>query len=153
MIALGAVLVTLACGLAGARASGAGSDPRSLAVQVVKWNFLAEYGRIWQLLDPRYQRLTTRTFWETCKRKNAGQGLQLKSIKAIDSYPDSLSLPVVGKVKVVAVALEMKYTHPSLSGVQTANDTVYWERYQGQWRGLWTVADYKAYSNHRCPPA
>lgn len=152
-LALAAVAAVLVFGTAheAAQARPAGSDPRSLAVQVVKWNFLGEYGRIWQMLDPRFQRITTRTFWENCKRKNAPAGVTLKSIKAIDSYPDQISLPVVGKLKVTAVALEMRYTHPALQGVQTAHDTVYWERYRGQWKGLWTLADYQAYSHHRCP--
>jgi hypothetical protein len=100
---LGATVALLAAMLVLAFSPGAGGatrgdDPRSLAVQVVKWNFLAQYGPIWELLHPRYQAVTTRTF---C--------------------------------------------------VQKAGDTTYWIRYQGTWKGLWRLAEYQAYSHHRCP--
>jgi hypothetical protein len=153
-----AVILVGACVLASATASSAAdrggarsSDPRTLAVNVVKWNFLGQYGRVWQLLHPRYQRVTTRAFWESCKRRASNPGIAVKSIKAIDSYADEMTLPLIGHVKVEAVTLQMRFTLPALSGVQTVSDTAYWTRYRGQWKGLWQLSDYRAYRRHRCP--
>jgi len=64
--------------------------------------------------------------------------------------PRSLAVQVV-KWKVTAVTLEMRYTHPAIKGVQKAGDTTYWIRYHGTWKGLWRLAEYQAYSHHRCP--
>lgn len=150
-----AALVSLTVG--SATASGRGlanrstSDPRALAVQIVQWNFLHQYGRVWQALDPRFQKVTTRAFWQSCKEKNGPAAITMRSLKAIDSYSDAMTLPVVGHVKVEAVTLQLKFTTPALSGVQTVTDTVYFTRYRGTWKGLWTQADYQAYSHHRCP--
>ena len=149
-VALLAAMLVLAFS-PGAGGATRGDDPRSLAVQVVKWNFLAQYGRIWELLHPRYQAVTTRTFWEACKRKNAPVGIRMQSIKALGSYPDTITLPLLGRIKVTAVTLELRYTHPAIKGVQKAGDTTYWIRYHGTWKGLWRLADYQAYSHHRCP--
>jgi hypothetical protein len=116
------VAVATASAALGAPASRRVDDPKVLSVNVVKWNFLGQYGRVWQTLDPRFQKVTTRTFWESCKRKNAPEGITVQSIKAIDSYSDSMTLPVVGHVNVEAVTLRMRYTHPALKGIQTVTD-------------------------------
>jgi hypothetical protein len=134
-----------------AHAATQSDTPRSLSVKAVQWNFLHEYGRVWQLLHPRYQRVTTRAFWESCKRKKAPAGVNVKSIKAIDSYPDTITLPLLGRVRVEAVAIELRYTVAGSTNVQSANDTIYWVRYGKGWKGLWALSDYQAYSHHRCP--
>src|SRR4051812_12011695 len=40
-------------------------DPASLSVQVARWNVLHQFDRVWQTIDPRDRRVTTRNFWES----------------------------------------------------------------------------------------
>jgi hypothetical protein len=146
-------LVALMLFASNTAAQPTGGDAKSVAVDVVRWNFLGQYGRVWQVLHPRYQHVTTRTFWESCKRKNAPTGIQVKSLKAVDSYLDTITLPLLGKLHVTAVTLQMRFTTPTLSGTQSVSDTVYMTKVGSAWKGLWEVADYQAYSHHRCPPS
>jgi hypothetical protein len=150
-----AVILMVAAFLGFAGTSSAqprGDDAKTLAVNVVKWNLLAQYGRIWQVLHPRYQQVAGRTLWQSCKEKAGADyaALTLKSVKALDSYPDTMTLPLLGKIKVQAVTLRAVIASGGQS--QTVTDTVYFTKVGGQWKGLWTLADYKAYSHHRCPP-
>ena len=84
-------------------------------------------------------------------QRAAVSSIHHQSIKALGSYPDTITLPLLGRIKVTAVTLELRYTHPAIQGVQKAGDTTYWIRYHGTWKGLWRLADYQAYSHHRCP--
>lgn len=63
------------------------------------------------MLHPRYQAVTTRTFWEACKRKadKAAAGLEVHSIRATADYADSIKLPLLGVRKVRAVTLEIRF--------------------------------------------
>src|SRR5262245_10967746 len=72
-------------------------------------NIHGQYGKVWSLLHPRYQRVTTRAFWEACQRKRARQtaGVKWISVKATDAYgPDRITLPLLGSIPVVAVRVE-----------------------------------------------
>ncbi len=110
-----------------------------------------QYGRVWPLLHPRYRRVTTRAFWESCQRKRArvADGIEWISIKATDAYADRIALPLLGTVPVVAVSIEAKFEY--LGAKRTVRDTVYWMRLNGKWIGLWEPETYRAYKAHRCP--
>ena len=103
-------------------------------------------------LHPRYQRATTRAFWESCKRKAAAKqtGIEWLSIKAIDAYPDRVTLPLLGTIPVIAVTVEAKFTY--LGTKHTVSDTNYWAKVVPQWKGFWKPEQYRAYKAHRCPP-
>ena len=81
---------------------------------------------VWPLLHPRYQRVTTRAFWEACQRKRARKpaGDKWLSVKATAAYPARVTLPLLGSIPVVAVIVEAKIKH--LGSTQTVRDTHYW---------------------------
>jgi hypothetical protein len=120
-------------------------------VQVARWNVLHQFARVWQTIDPRDRRATTLAFWESCKSQLAPAGLRVKSIRVAGSHVRSIELPPIGMVTVTVVTLRTRYTLPAVSGDQTASTTIYWTRSGGQWKGLWSAADYRAYSQRRCP--
>jgi hypothetical protein len=129
-------------------------DAKRVAVALVWANIHAQYGKVWATLHQRYQRVTTRAFWESCKRKYAAKhaGIEWLSVKAIDAYPDRVTLPLLGPVRVTAVTLvaEIKAPYPDyFSG--TYSDTHLWVKVGSQWKGLWTTEQYRAYKAHRCP--
>jgi hypothetical protein len=150
-----AIVALLAAALAPASSVAAtgtvrADDPASLSVQVARWNVLHQFDRVWQTIDPRDRRVTTRNFWESCKKKIAPEGLKVKSLTAT-SRQVTIGLPPLGRVKVTVVTLKTRYTLPTLSGVRTAITTIFWTRSSGHWKGLWSASDYRAYSHHRCP--
>lgn len=113
----------------------------------------AQYGKVWSKLHPRYQRVTTRAFWESCQRKEAKDtaGLEVHSLTAIEEHPDIVTLPLLGKLKVRAVTMEMRYSHPLLGNNKKLTDTVYAVKWGTTWKGLWKPESYAAYAKRRCP--
>ena len=126
-------------------------DLKKLQVAVTWANIRGQYGRVWPILHPRYQRVTTRSFWEECQRKEARktQGVEWLSIRATDAYGDRITLPLLGRVNVVAVSVEANVEY--LGAKRTIRDTLYWMKVGGKWRGLWGPETYRAYRVHRCP--
>jgi hypothetical protein len=126
-------------------------DVKALQVALTWANVRGQYGKVWPLLHPRHQHVTTRTFWEECQRRNARKsaGVEWLSIRATDAYADTISLPLVGRVRIVAVSMEAKIDY--LGVKRTIRDTVYWAKVSGKWRGLWKPETYRAYQAHRCP--
>lgn len=122
-------------------------------MQVVDYNFKAQYGRIWDRLHPIQRARISRTTWERCKRSKQSDRaeIQVISIRAVDSYNDSAEIPVLGKVTFTAVTVTMRYQHPLLSGIRSVSDTLNWKRYGGRWYGLLTAEQYTAYRAGRCP--
>jgi len=130
------------------------SQSASAFLVELSWgNVRAQYGKVWSKLHPRYQRVTTRAFWEACQRKKdkAAAGIDVHAIRAIDEYPDTVTLPVLGSVKVRAVTLEMRYSHPLLGINKKMVDTVYALKWGSTWKGLWEPETYTAYAKWRCP--
>jgi hypothetical protein len=152
---LGVLVVVLCLSLATGGNVGASAQYEQLkALQVaVTWaNIRAQYGKVWPLLHPRYQRVTTRAFWEACQRKRAKKnaGVKWLSVKATDAYPDRITLPLLGSIPVVAVSVETRIEY--LGTKRTVRDTLYWTTLNGVgWVGLWEPATYRAYKAHRCP--
>jgi len=145
LLALVALLVT--AGMAEATTD----DVRKVNVDTTWANIRGQYGKVWSTLHPRYQQVTTRAFWEACKRKEARKGLGIEwlSVKATDDYPDRLTLPLLGTISVTAVSMEAKIDYLGIR--RTVRDTVYWVKVDGEWRGLWEPIQYRAYKAKRCP--
>jgi hypothetical protein len=129
----------------------AGDSPGTVEQNVVRWNFAGQYGRIWQTLHPAYQKVVSRSFWQACKVASANKtaSVDFASLDITDTYADTLTFPVLGRLDVTAVTASMKYKY--LGTTHTTADTVYFIRVGGQWKGLWDTATYKAYKAHRCP--
>jgi hypothetical protein len=114
-------------------------------------NIRGQYGKVWPLLHPRYQRVTTRAFWEACQRKRAQKkaGVEWISVKSTGAYPDRITLPLLGSIPVVAVGIEARLKYRGT--MQTVRETHYWTPYGSWWASLWEPATYRAYKAHRCP--
>jgi hypothetical protein len=134
-----------------AQTRSSGGNVKKVALGVVAANIRGEYGKVWPLLHPRYQLVTTRAFWESCQRKKAASqtGIEWLSIKATDAYPDRVTLPLLGNVRVTAVTIEAKIEY--LGSRHTVTDTNYWIKIGSRWRGTWKPEVYRAYKAHRCP--
>lgn len=124
---------------------------QQLQVEQTWASIRGQYGRVWPLLHPRYQRVTTRAFWEACQRKRARKtaGVKWLSVKAPVAYPTGVTLPLLGSIPVVAVIVDSKFKH--LGKTQTVRDTHYWAPLNGWWVALWDPETYRAYKAHRCP--
>jgi hypothetical protein len=122
-------------------------------VEVLWSDVRAQYGKLWGTLHPRYQKVTTRTFWEFCQRTRDrdAAGLKVHSVKATAEYPDELRFPLLGTLKVRAVTLEMRYSHPLLGKNRKLTDTVYVVRSGATWKALWEPTTHSAYAKRRCP--
>jgi len=114
-------------------------------------NIRGHYGKVWPLLHPRYQRVTTRAFWEACQRRRARQfaGVKWLSVKATGASADRITLPLLGSIPVVGVSVEAKIKY--LGSTRTVRDTLYWKLNGGGFASLWDPATYRAYKAHRCP--
>ena len=123
---------------------------KQLQVEQTWASIRGQYGKVWPLLHPRYQRVTTRAFWEACQRKHARKtaGVKWLSVKATAAYPDRVTLPLLGSIAVVAVGVEAKIKH--LGKTHTVRNTHYWAPLNGWWVGLWDPETYRAYKVHRC---
>src|SRR5262245_44242506 len=75
---------------------------KDLQVRLTWAGIHGQYGQVWALLQlhPRYQRVTTRTFWEACQRKHARQtaGVEWLSVKATAAYSDRITAPLLGSI-------------------------------------------------------
>jgi hypothetical protein len=119
------LFVLLGAGHAAAATSSDASDVKKLAVDVTWAGIRAQYGRVWPWLHPKYQRATTRAFWESCQRKRAAKtpGVEWISIDAIDAYPDRVALPLLGTINVDGghdpgqVQLPRRHTHSRRHGL------------------------------------
>ncbi len=49
----------------------------------------------------------------------------MHSIKATEEYADAVRLPLLGRLKVRAVTMELRYSHPLLGNNKKLTDTVY----------------------------
>jgi hypothetical protein len=146
------VMVVLAMTVVPAATASKEDEAKRVAVALVYANVNARYGTVWAYLHPRYQRVTTRAFWESCKRKLAEErGVEFFHIRAIDAYPDRVTLPLLGTTRVIAVTLQAKFVDPHQQGVGMASDTHLWVKVGSEWKGLWTSEQYRAYKAHRCP--
>lgn len=132
-------------------AATATSGPGSIVLEVVSANLRGQYGKVWATLHPRYRKVTTRAFWEGCQRKIAADraGVEFRSVKVIETYPDRVTLPVLGSVRVTAVTVEAKVEY--LGKARTITDTVYVTKVGSRWYGLWEPETYRAYKAKRCP--
>jgi hypothetical protein len=149
--ALVLLMVVLAMTVVPAATASKEGEAKRVAVELVYANANAQYGKVWAYLHPRYQRVTTRAFWESCKRKLAEErGVVFFDVQAIDAYPDRVTLPLLGTTRVIAVTLEAKMIdHQRTVGV--TYDTHLWVKVGSEWKGLWTPEQYRAYKAHRCP--
>jgi hypothetical protein len=150
-VALVLVVVALAVTVVPTATASKEDEAKRTAVALVWANVHADYGEVWAHLHPRYQRVTTRAFWESCKRKLAAKrGVTWIEVRAIDAYPDRVTLPLLGTIRVTAVSLQA--TVEDRNGTfGTASDTHLLVKVGSEWKGLWTPEQYRAYKAHRCP--
>jgi hypothetical protein len=130
-----------------------GQSASSFMVEVL-WNDVrAQYGTGWGKLHPRYQKVTTRAFWEYCQRirDRDAAGLVVHAVKATNEYAAELKFPLLGTQKVRAVTLEMRYSHPLVGKNRKLTDTVWVVRWGATWKVMWETTTYGAYAKHRCP--
>jgi hypothetical protein len=162
-----ALVVTLCLGLTVSLSGNVRAAPakqefellKALTVELAWANTRGQYERAWQLLQlhPRYQRVTSRAFWESCQRKRARAqaGVKWISIKGTNVYPDRITLPLLGSTQVAAVSVEAKIEY--LGKRRTVRDTFHWAQgdigSNGRWdcNGLWDPETYLAYKAQRCP--
>ena len=151
-VALVFVVVALAVTVVPAATASKEDEAKRVAVALVYANINAQYGAVWAYLHPRYQRVTTRAFWESCKRKLAEKrGIEFFDVRAIDAYPDRVTLPRLGTIRVIAVTLEARFVGHEQRGAGIASDTHLWVKVGSEWKALWTPEQYRAYKAHRCP--
>ncbi len=72
-------------------------------------------------------------------------------MKVTETYPDRVTLPLLGPVRVTAVSVELKAA--ILGKTITARETLYVTKVGSTWYGLWEPETYRAYKAKRCPPA
>jgi hypothetical protein len=146
-LAVAAIATTGAPAVAG-NPSG---NPRDLALAIAKWNLAGQYGRVWQTLEPRYRRVVPRPVWEACQRRNAKrlEGAQVSGVKVTDSYPDVITLPLLGRKHVVAVTSQA--TVEIAGQRRTVTGTSYYAKVGGRWYALWQPETFRAYKARRCP--
>jgi hypothetical protein len=120
-------------------------------VQAFRWSIAGQYGRVWARLHPRYRAVTTRAFWETCKRRRAAalRSVEWLGVRAVEQHPDRIRLPLLGSIKVTAVTLRVRYR--SDDSVASETDTLYFRYDNGRWWGLWDSDAYRAYKSRTCP--
>jgi hypothetical protein len=123
---------------------------KQLQVEQTWASIRGQYGKVWPLLHPRYQRVTTRAFWEACQRKRAREtaGVKWLSVKATAAYPARVTRPLLGSIPVVAVIVEAKIKH--LGKTQTVRNTHYWLNSNSGFVALWDPETYRAFKAHRC---
>jgi len=150
--ALVLVVVALAATVVPAATASKQDEAKKAAVALVSANIHAQYGKVWASLHPRYRLVTTRAFWESCKRKEAQKRAWIEwgSIRAIDAYPDRVTLPLLGTIRVTAVTLLAEIADAA-GTPGTIIDTHLWVKLGSHWKGLWTPEQYRAYKAHRCP--
>ena len=149
LIAVG--VVTLAVTAVPAATASKEAEAKRVAVALVWANVNADYGTVWAYLHPRYKRVTTRAFWESCKRKLAAKrGVTWIDVRALSDYPDRVKLPLLGTIRVTAVTLQGKFADRT-RGFGTASDTHLVVKIGSEWKALWTPEQYRAYKAHRCP--
>ena len=143
-------MVALAA-LVAVSSAAAGNDPKSLTLEVTNANLRGQYGKVWPRLHPRYRAVTTRSFWESCQRKRGSDraGAEFLSLKVTETYPDRITLPLLGRLGVTAVSIEARVKY--LGETTTVRDTVYVTKVSGTWFGLWDPETYRSYKAKRCP--
>lgn len=136
--------VLLAVTACGGRASPAKQQARTadafvrrITVQFSR----GQSGRLWDSLLPSDQRIVSRARFVACQ---AGTGWNLKSLKVLDTYGDSVA---VGGNTIPAEAVSVRAT--SDDGTTTA--TMHAVLVKGTWRWLLQPSDRQRYAAGACP--
>jgi hypothetical protein len=117
--ALAAICVTIVVGLAGQAGSAFGAT-RAVDLTTVysqrlaKAVFARHYAAVWKYIDPRYQSVVREPHWKTCiaQLTKASSTYHIVSIHVSGARPLPTRLPVLGKVTMVDVSLQLLYRQP-----------------------------------------
>jgi hypothetical protein len=147
-----AVCCVLAALLA-APAAQAAPNPATLSVQATNAFFKGQWSTMWQLLDPRYRAITTEAKYRACKAKEAKTfpRLLIERVTATTTERGTYAFPLLGKIPVSVVTVQMFFRAPGDTATQTSLNTAYWTRYRGSWYALMVPSSYRAFKAGRCP--
>jgi hypothetical protein len=151
------LILTPGCGGKSAKSSSGKSSSataaaaRQMSVDAMWASARGQYGKVWAVIHPKYQAVTTRAAWEKCRRQKAAKikGIEWLSFGAPKSSSATMKLPLLGSVKyeVVTVQARFKYRGTNYSD----SSTIAWTIVNGHWRGLWSSREFADYKAGRCP--
>ena len=122
-------------------------------MNILRWEYAERFDLLWPAIHPRYRRIVTRKFWLMCKHRQMDElhaKVRVLGVKATGSHADEVVYPLLGRIRVETVTIQFRYHY--LGRNYSVPTTVALTKVRGEWRTLWTVREYRAYSRKRCFP-
>lgn len=117
----------------------------------IDYEFKGQFGRSWDELHPGQQALVSRTKYEECRDESSDEfaGVELKSLRVIETYEDPIDVLGVPEKTSTAVTVEITVTDGSES--ETVTDTFHAIAVNGKWVWILPPADVRAFKAGTCP--
>ena len=150
------VILPLVAALGFAAQSSAAVDLTTVYSQsIVKAVFARHYDTVWNFIDPAYRKDVNKTRWEHCVGNlvSQSQTYRLKSIEVSGTRRLQSDLPVLGRVVLIDVSLQVLYSLPGSHTLQAGILYAYWVKEKGKWNAVWLPSQLSAYKAGKCSPA
>jgi hypothetical protein len=148
-------VLCLAGSAASAIGAGAADDLTSVySGRLAKAAFSHQYRTVWNFIEPVYRNHVKQSLWQHCVAALVGQSgsIKIKRISVSGARRLPSTLPLLGKVTLVDVTLQVLYTLPGERTLQAGVLFAYWVRSKGRWYAVWLPTQYSAYKAGKCAP-
>lgn len=121
--------------------------PGDVMRDLIGYQSLGQYGRVWDLLHQAHQEIASRSFYEGCAREVGASSGDVE-VKVIEVYDDPIDIPAIPEKKSKAVTYRIR-----LSGTDaTQTETSHLVDVDGKWRWVLAPDDVRYYKRGECPP-
>lgn len=114
--------------------------------------FAHQYGTVWGYIEPGYRSQVKRSVWQRCVAHQLAQSrnVKIKRISVSGTRRLQSTLPLLGKVTLIDVSLQVLYTLPGEKSLNAGLLYAYWVKTKGKWYAVWLPTQYDAYKAGKC---
>jgi hypothetical protein len=139
--------------------AGAGSAATDLPVlysaEIAHAVFSKHYGQVWNYIEPGYRSSVNRARWQHCLGElvAASHSVRVERIAVSGARDLHSTLPLLGKVALVDVSLQVLYKVAGNKALQAGVSNAYWVKSGHRWYAVWLPTQYSAYKAGKCSPS
>lgn len=152
--AVAAVLALLATAGASTPAGGATDLTALYSQRLATAIFARQYDAAWGYIAPQYRKQVKESVWKSCAVRFLAEskGDKIRRITVAGSRRLRSTLPILGRVPLVDVSIQVLYTLAGSKTLQATLLSAYWTKTNGRWYAVWLPAQLSAYKAGQCTP-
>jgi hypothetical protein len=150
-----AVVVLGAAAAVAGQAPAATDYPTLYSSEIAHAVFAQQYDKVWSFIEPGYRSAVKRASWQRCVGElvKASHGLKVKSILVAGARDIHSVLPLLGRVALVDVSLQVLYQQPPSKTLRAGLSYAYWVKSGRRWYAVWLPTQFSAYKAGKCSPS